>query len=101
MSGYISLIINLYKLLHVSATVSEHTMLLEGTGTRPPPAGVSSGPVTGAEIMRKLSKSHTHSDSALKIKVKMLNCKSGERWIDEYLSGVQLDQTSGYRIMKS
>ncbi|XP_043401413.1 transmembrane protein KIAA1109 homolog isoform X22 [Chelonia mydas] len=51
-----------------AATVSEHTMLLEGTATRPPPAGVSSGPVTGAEIMRKLSKSHTHSDSALKIK---------------------------------
>nr|XP_056711844.1 bridge-like lipid transfer protein family member 1 [Euleptes europaea] len=51
-----------------AATVSEHTMLLEGTGTRPPAAGVSSGPVTGAEIMRKLSKSHTHSDSALKIK---------------------------------
>ncbi|KAJ6668797.1 hypothetical protein lerEdw1_012281 [Lerista edwardsae] len=51
-----------------AATVSEHTMLLEGTGTRPPPAGVSSGPVTGAEIMRKLSKTHTHSDSGLKIK---------------------------------
>uniref|UniRef100_A0A674ILM4 Bridge-like lipid transfer protein family member 1 n=1 Tax=Terrapene triunguis TaxID=2587831 RepID=A0A674ILM4_9SAUR len=53
-----------------AATVSEHTMLLEGTANRPPPAGVSSGPVTGAEIMRKLSKTHTHSDSALKIKVK-------------------------------
>ncbi|XP_062839680.1 bridge-like lipid transfer protein family member 1 isoform X4 [Anolis carolinensis] len=51
-----------------AATVSEHTMLLEGSGTRPPPAGVSSGPVTGAEIMRKLSKTHTHSDSGLKIK---------------------------------
>ncbi|XP_034627354.1 transmembrane protein KIAA1109 homolog [Trachemys scripta elegans] len=51
-----------------AATVSEHTMLLEGTANRPPPAGVSSGPVTGAEIMRKLSKTHTHSDSALKIK---------------------------------
>ncbi|XP_075785952.1 bridge-like lipid transfer protein family member 1 isoform X10 [Pelodiscus sinensis] len=51
-----------------AATVSEHTMLLEGTSNRPPPAGVSSGPVTGAEIMRKLSKTHTHSDSALKIK---------------------------------
>ncbi|XP_060035101.1 bridge-like lipid transfer protein family member 1 isoform X6 [Erinaceus europaeus] len=49
-----------------AATVSEHTMLLEGTATRPPPGG--SGPVTGAEIMRKLSKTHTHSDSALKIK---------------------------------
>ena len=54
-------------LLYVSATVSEHTMLLEGTANRPPPG--SSGPVTGAEIMRKLSKTHTHSDSALKIKV--------------------------------
>lgn len=42
-------------------------MLLEGTANRPPPG--SSGPVTGAEIMRKLSKTHTHSDSALKIKV--------------------------------
>ncbi|KAF7252839.1 hypothetical protein EYD10_01996 [Varanus komodoensis] len=51
-----------------AATVSEHTMLLEGTGTRPPPAGVSSGPVSGAEFMRKLSKTHTHSDSGLKIK---------------------------------
>ncbi|ELW62631.1 hypothetical protein TREES_T100015065 [Tupaia chinensis] len=49
-----------------AATVSEHTMLLEGTANRPPPG--SSGPVTGAEIMRKLSKTHTHSDSALKIK---------------------------------
>ncbi|XP_053786564.1 bridge-like lipid transfer protein family member 1 isoform X4 [Desmodus rotundus] len=46
--------------------VSEHTMLLEGTASRPPPGGP--GPVTGAEIMRKLSKTHTHSDSALKIK---------------------------------
>ncbi|XP_066575926.1 bridge-like lipid transfer protein family member 1 isoform X4 [Amia ocellicauda] len=51
-----------------AATVSEHTMLLEGTSTRPPPTGVTSGPVSGAEIMRKLSKSHTHSESALKIK---------------------------------
>ncbi|XP_071975455.1 bridge-like lipid transfer protein family member 1 isoform X3 [Engystomops pustulosus] len=51
-----------------AATISEHTMLLEGTNTRPPPAGVSSGPVSGAEIMRKLSKSHAHNDSALKIK---------------------------------
>ncbi|XP_039176154.1 transmembrane protein KIAA1109 homolog isoform X4 [Crotalus tigris] len=48
-----------------AATVSEHTMLLEGSGTRPPPPA---GPVTGAEIMRKLSKTHTHSDSGLKIK---------------------------------
>ncbi|XP_032080330.1 transmembrane protein KIAA1109 homolog isoform X3 [Thamnophis elegans] len=48
-----------------AATVSEHTMLLEGSSTRPPPAA---GPVTGAEIIRKLSKTHTHSDSGLKIK---------------------------------
>lgn len=41
-------------------------MLLEGTANRLPPG--SSGPVTGVEIMRKLSKTHTHSDSALKIK---------------------------------
>lgn len=46
-------------------------MLLEGTANRPPPAGGSSGPVTGAEIMRKLSKTHTHSDSVLKIKVSL------------------------------
>ena len=66
--------INVWSYVHnslvlwtVSATVSEHTMLLEGTANRPPPG--SSGPVTGAEIMRKLSKTHTHSDSALKIKV--------------------------------
>ncbi|KAM4709465.1 bridge-like lipid transfer protein family member 1 [Discoglossus pictus] len=51
-----------------AATVSEHTMLLEGTNNRPPPTGVTSGPVSGAEIMRKLSKSHAHNDSALKIK---------------------------------
>ncbi|KAK2498556.1 hypothetical protein MC885_009049 [Smutsia gigantea] len=49
-----------------AATVSEHTMLLEGTANRLPPG--SSGPVTGVEIMRKLSKTHIHSDSALKIK---------------------------------
>uniref|UniRef100_A0A8D0GV76 Bridge-like lipid transfer protein family member 1 middle region domain-containing protein n=1 Tax=Sphenodon punctatus TaxID=8508 RepID=A0A8D0GV76_SPHPU len=55
-----------------AATISEHTMLLEGTANRPPPAGVTSGPVTGVEIMRKLSKTHTHSDSALKIKVRFL-----------------------------
>ncbi|XP_036914479.1 transmembrane protein KIAA1109 homolog isoform X1 [Sturnira hondurensis] len=48
-----------------AAAVSEHTMLLEGPGSRPP---AGPGPVTGAEIMRKLSKTHTHSDSALKIK---------------------------------
>lgn len=49
-------------------TVSEHTMLLEGVSSRPAPAG-NCAPVTGAEIMRKLSKSHTHSESALRIKV--------------------------------
>ncbi|KAM9433242.1 bridge-like lipid transfer protein family member 1 isoform 4-T4 [Salvelinus alpinus] len=53
-----------------AATVSEHTMLLEGACSRPPPTGDKSGPVSGVEIMRKLSKSHTHSESALKIKVK-------------------------------
>ncbi|CAH2300868.1 Hypothetical predicted protein [Pelobates cultripes] len=51
-----------------AATISEHTMLLEGSNTRPPPTGVSTGPVSGAEIMRKLSKSNAHSESALKIK---------------------------------
>ncbi|XP_051784339.1 bridge-like lipid transfer protein family member 1 isoform X3 [Erpetoichthys calabaricus] len=51
-----------------AATVSEHTMLLEGACTRPPPAGVTSGPVSGSEIIRKLSKSHAHNESALKIK---------------------------------
>ncbi|XP_077332973.1 bridge-like lipid transfer protein family member 1 isoform X5 [Lithobates pipiens] len=51
-----------------AATISEHTMLLEGANTKPPQTGVTSGPVSGAEIMRKLSKSHAHNDSALKIK---------------------------------
>ncbi|XP_056616066.1 bridge-like lipid transfer protein family member 1 isoform X1 [Triplophysa dalaica] len=50
-----------------AGTVSEHTMLLEGVSSRPAPAG-NCAPVTGAEIMRKLSKSHTHSESALRIK---------------------------------
>ncbi len=49
-------------------TVSEHTMLLEGVCSRPAPTG-NSAPVTGVEIMRKLSKSHAHSESALRIKV--------------------------------
>lgn len=52
------------------ATVSEHTMLLEGVCSRPPPKDATSGPVSGVEIMRKLSKSHTHNESALRIKVK-------------------------------
>ncbi|KAL0968995.1 hypothetical protein UPYG_G00220970 [Umbra pygmaea] len=51
-----------------AATVSEHTMLLEGACSRPPPTTEKSGPVSGVEIMRKLSKSHTHNESALKIK---------------------------------
>uniref|UniRef100_A0A667WT60 Bridge-like lipid transfer protein family member 1 middle region domain-containing protein n=1 Tax=Myripristis murdjan TaxID=586833 RepID=A0A667WT60_9TELE len=54
-----------------AATVSEHTMLLEGACSRPPPKEANSGPVSGVEIMRKLSKSHTHSESALKIKVQL------------------------------
>uniref|UniRef100_A0A3B3BZM0 Bridge-like lipid transfer protein family member 1 middle region domain-containing protein n=1 Tax=Oryzias melastigma TaxID=30732 RepID=A0A3B3BZM0_ORYME len=53
-----------------AATVSEHTMLLEGVCSRPPPKEANSGPVSGVEIMRKLSKSHTHNESALRIKVK-------------------------------
>lgn len=61
-----------------AATVSEHTMLLEGTANRPPPASASSGPVTGAEIMRKLSKTHTHSDSVLKIKVSVQGWAPGQ-----------------------
>ncbi|KAF6734631.1 uncharacterized protein FQA47_004048 [Oryzias melastigma] len=51
-----------------AATVSEHTMLLEGVCSRPPPKEANSGPVSGVEIMRKLSKSHTHNESALRIK---------------------------------
>ncbi|XP_072563835.1 bridge-like lipid transfer protein family member 1 isoform X4 [Paramormyrops kingsleyae] len=51
-----------------AAAVSEHTMLLEGACNRPPQSGGNSGPVSGVEIMRKLSKSHTHSESALRIK---------------------------------
>ncbi|XP_065153130.1 bridge-like lipid transfer protein family member 1 isoform X4 [Paramisgurnus dabryanus] len=50
-----------------AGTVSEHTMLLEGVCSRPAPSG-NSAPVTGVEIMRKLSKSHTHNESALRIK---------------------------------
>uniref|UniRef100_A0A3Q1HXG8 Bridge-like lipid transfer protein family member 1 middle region domain-containing protein n=1 Tax=Anabas testudineus TaxID=64144 RepID=A0A3Q1HXG8_ANATE len=52
-----------------AATVSEHTMLLEGACSRPPPKEANSGPVSGVEIMRKLSKSHTHNESVLRIKV--------------------------------
>nr|XP_015825985.2 bridge-like lipid transfer protein family member 1 isoform X4 [Nothobranchius furzeri] len=51
-----------------AAAVSEHTMLLEGVCSRPPPKETTSGPVSGVEIMRKLSKSHTHNESALRIK---------------------------------
>uniref|UniRef100_A0A672JAY7 Si:ch211-233a24.2 n=1 Tax=Salarias fasciatus TaxID=181472 RepID=A0A672JAY7_SALFA len=54
-----------------AATVSEHTMLLEGACSRPPPKEANTGPVSGVEIMRKLSKSHTHSESALRIKVRL------------------------------
>ncbi|XP_076830292.1 bridge-like lipid transfer protein family member 1 isoform X4 [Brachyhypopomus gauderio] len=50
-----------------AGTVSEHTMLLEGVSSRPAPTG-NSAPVSGAEIMRKLSKSHTHNESGLRIK---------------------------------
>ncbi|XP_072533895.1 bridge-like lipid transfer protein family member 1 isoform X2 [Salminus brasiliensis] len=50
-----------------AGTVSEHTMLLEGVCSRPAPTGTSA-PVSGVEIMRKLSKSHTHNESGLKIK---------------------------------
>ncbi|XP_059821063.1 bridge-like lipid transfer protein family member 1 [Hypanus sabinus] len=50
-----------------AATVSEHTMLLESS--RPPGGGTTSGPVTGSDIMRKLSKTNTHAhESTLKIK---------------------------------
>uniref|UniRef100_UPI00398F7960 bridge-like lipid transfer protein family member 1 n=1 Tax=Pristiophorus japonicus TaxID=55135 RepID=UPI00398F7960 len=50
-----------------AATVSEHTMLLESS--RPPAGGTSSGPVTGSDIIRKLSKTNAHAhESALKIK---------------------------------
>ncbi|XP_076156832.1 bridge-like lipid transfer protein family member 1 isoform X6 [Alosa pseudoharengus] len=50
-----------------AGAVSEHTMLLEGVCSRPAQTG-NSAPVSGVEIMRKLSKSHTHSESALRIK---------------------------------
>uniref|UniRef100_A0A3Q3BNH7 Bridge-like lipid transfer protein family member 1 middle region domain-containing protein n=1 Tax=Haplochromis burtoni TaxID=8153 RepID=A0A3Q3BNH7_HAPBU len=49
--------------------MSEHTMLLEVACSRPPPKEANSGPVSGVEIMRKLSKSHTHNESVLRIKV--------------------------------
>ncbi|KAJ8336324.1 hypothetical protein SKAU_G00396670 [Synaphobranchus kaupii] len=51
-----------------AGTVSEHTMLLEGVCSRPPQTGGVAGPVSGVQIMRKLSKSHTPHESALKIK---------------------------------
>ncbi|XP_062852110.1 bridge-like lipid transfer protein family member 1 isoform X3 [Trichomycterus rosablanca] len=50
-----------------AGTVSEHTMLLEGVCSRPAPTG-NSAPVSGVEIMRKLSKSHTHNESGLRIR---------------------------------
>lgn len=46
-------------------------MLLEGACSRPPPKEANSGPVSGVEIMRKLSKSHAHNESALRIKVQL------------------------------
>uniref|UniRef100_A0A4W3HSK9 KIAA1109 n=1 Tax=Callorhinchus milii TaxID=7868 RepID=A0A4W3HSK9_CALMI len=50
-----------------AATVSEHTMLLESS--RPPAGGISSGPVTGSDIIRKLSKTNAHTnDSTVKIR---------------------------------
>lgn len=52
----------------ISGTVSEHTMLLEGVCSRPAPTG-NSAPVSGVEIMRKLSKSHTHNETGLRIRV--------------------------------
>lgn len=59
----------LFCIVFCEATVSEHTMLLEGACSRPPPKEANTGPVSGVEIMRKLSKSHTHNESALRIKV--------------------------------
>ncbi|XP_063040632.1 bridge-like lipid transfer protein family member 1 isoform X4 [Engraulis encrasicolus] len=50
-----------------AGAVSEHTMLLEGVCSRPAQTG-NNAPVSGVEIMRKLSKSHAHSESALRIK---------------------------------
>ncbi|XP_028809537.1 bridge-like lipid transfer protein family member 1 isoform X2 [Denticeps clupeoides] len=50
-----------------AGTVSEHTMLLEGVCSRPAQTG-NSAPVSGVEIMRKLSKSHGLSESGLRIK---------------------------------
>lgn len=58
-----------FCIVFCEATVSEHTMLLEGACSRPPPKEANTGPVSGVEIMRKLSKSHTHNESALRIKV--------------------------------
>ncbi|XP_052469363.1 transmembrane protein KIAA1109 homolog isoform X7 [Carassius gibelio] len=65
--------------------VSEHTMLLEEVCSRPAPTG-NSAPVTGVEIMRKLSKSHTHNESAHKIKgshpYQSLSYTSGDTAVD-------------------
>jgi len=52
----------------ILGTVSEHTMLLERVCSHPAPTG-NSAPVTGVEIIRKLSKSHAHNESGLRIKV--------------------------------
>ncbi|XP_032872772.1 transmembrane protein KIAA1109 homolog isoform X2 [Amblyraja radiata] len=50
-----------------AATVSEHTMLLESS--RPQGGGTTTGPVTGSDIMRKLSKTNAHThESTIKIK---------------------------------
>ncbi|KAL2098940.1 hypothetical protein ACEWY4_005420 [Coilia grayii] len=49
-----------------AGVVSENTMLL-GVCSQPAQSG-NSVPVSGVEIMRKLSKSHTHNESALRIK---------------------------------
>ncbi|TRZ01084.1 hypothetical protein DNTS_002696 [Danionella cerebrum] len=54
-------------------------MLLEEVCTRPAPTA-NSAPVTGVEIMRKLSKSHTHTESALRIK--SLSYTSGDTAAD-------------------
>ncbi|KAJ8281426.1 hypothetical protein GJAV_G00067550 [Gymnothorax javanicus] len=85
-----------------AATVSEHTMLLEGVCSRPPQGGGGTGPVSGVQIMRKLSKSHTHNESALKIKgshpYQSLSYTSGDTAADSPAhmsrSGLQLRESS-------
>ncbi|KAI9516354.1 hypothetical protein NQZ68_017557, partial [Dissostichus eleginoides] len=77
--------------------VSEHTMLLEGASSRPPPKEANTGPVSGVEIMRKLSKSHAHNESALRIKVGVwVRIRTAVRLLLNYAVGSHPYQSLSY-----